>query len=151
MQKGFTRNFEPIRILRENQVEQIHKASLNVLNEVGFKFDSDKALKLLEENGCKVDYNSKIAKIPSNLVEECIRKTPSSFVLRARDPNLSISVGGNTIYFMNSAGARYTDIDTGEVSMPTLEQNNTGVLVSDALSSVHVFPSYTPYFEIEVQ
>lgn len=149
MQKGFTRNFEPVRILRENQVEQIHKASLNVLSEVGFKFDSDKALKLLEENGAKVDYNTKIAKIPSNLVEECIKRTPSSFTLKARDPNLSISVGGNTIYFMNSAGARYTDIDTGEVSMPTLEQNNIGVLVSDALGSVHVFPSYTPYFEIE--
>jgi len=149
MQKGFKRNFEPIRILRENQVEQIHQASLNVLSEVGFKFESDKALKLLEENGCKVDFNSKIAKIPSNLVEECIRKTPSSFTLRARDPKLSISVGGNTIYFMNSAGARYTDIDTGEVSMPTLEQNNIGVLVSDALDSVNVFPSYTPYFEIE--
>lgn len=149
MQKGFTRNFEPIKILRENQVEQIHKASLNILKEVGFKFDLDKALKLLKENGCEVDYNSKIAKIPSNLVEECIRKTPSNFNLRARDPKLGISVGGNTIYFMNSAGARYTDIDTGEVTMPTLEQNNIGVLVSDALSSVHVFPSYTPYFEIE--
>ncbi|MEI7615840.1 MAG: trimethylamine methyltransferase family protein [Actinomycetota bacterium] len=148
MQKGFTRNFEPLRILRENQIEQIHKTSLDILKVIGFKFESDKALKILEENGCEVDYNTKIAKIPSNLVEECIRKTPSSFVLKARDPKLNISVGGNTIYFMNSAGARYADIDTGEVSLPTLEQNNIGVLVSDSLSSVHVFPSYTPYFEI---
>ena len=44
---------------------------------------------------------------------------------------------------MNSAGARYTDIETGEVSMPTIEQNNIGVLISDALDSVHIFPSYT--------
>ncbi|MCL6088399.1 MAG: trimethylamine methyltransferase family protein [Actinobacteria bacterium] len=149
MQKGFTRNFEPLRILRENQVEQIHKASLNVLEETGFLFDSVKALKLLEENGCKVDYNTKIAKIPSTLVEDCIRRTPSCFHVRARDPKMSIMFGANTTYFFNSAGARYTDIDTGEVTMPTLEQNNNGVLISDALSSVHAFPSYTPYFEIE--
>jgi trimethylamine--corrinoid protein Co-methyltransferase len=50
---------------------------------------------------------------------------------------------------MNSAGARYVDIDTGMVTMPTIEQNNIGVLISDSLDSVNVFPSYTPYFEIE--
>lgn len=149
MQKGFKRNFEPIKILTESQVELIHTASLQVLDEVGFKYESDKALKLLEEHGCRVDYETKIAKIPPSLVEESIRKTPSSFYLRARDPEKSVRFGGNTLYFMNSAGARYTDVETGLVTIPTLEQNNIGVLVSDALETVHVFPSYTPYFEIE--
>jgi trimethylamine--corrinoid protein Co-methyltransferase len=149
MQKGYKRNFEPIKILTDSQVEQIHSASLNVLEEVGFKYESKKALKLLEEHGCKVDYETMIAKIPPSLVEWAITKTPSSFYLRARDEQKSIRLGGNTLYFMNSAGARYVDIDTGMVTMPTLEQNNIGVLVSDALDSVNVFPSYTPYFEIE--
>lgn len=149
MQKGFKRNFEPIKILTESQVELIHTASLQVLDEVGFNYESDKALKLLEEHGCRVDYETKIAKIPPSLVEESIRKTPSSFYLRARDPEKGVRFGGNTLYFMNSAGARYTDVETGLVTIPTLEQNNIGVLVSDALETVHVFPSYTPYFEIE--
>jgi trimethylamine--corrinoid protein Co-methyltransferase len=89
-----------------------------------------------------------IAKIPPSLVEWAIRKTPSSFMVKARDPEKSVRFGGNTVYFFNSAGARYVDIDTGKVTMPTLEQNNLGVLVSDALDTVHAFPSYTPYFEI---
>jgi len=148
MQKGFKRNFEPIRILSENQIDHLHSSTLQVLDEIGFKYDSDKALKILEEHGCRVDYDTKIAKIPPDLVEWAIRKTPSSFMVRARDPEKSIRLGGNTVYFMNSAGARYADVDTGEVSMPTLEQNNEGVIVSDALDSVHCFPSYTPYFEI---
>jgi trimethylamine--corrinoid protein Co-methyltransferase len=149
MQKGFKRNFEPVRILTDSQVEQIHTASLNVLEEVGFKYESSKALKLLEEHGCSVDYKTMIAKIPPSLVEWAIAKTPSSFYLKARDPEKSVRFGGNTLYFLNSAGARYVDIDTGIVTMPTLKQNNIGVLVSDALDSVHAFPSYTPYFEIE--
>lgn len=85
MQKGYKRNFEPIKILTDSQVEQIHSASLNVLEEVGFKYESKKALKLLEEHGCKVDYETMIAKIPPSLVEWAITKTPSSFYLRARD------------------------------------------------------------------
>jgi len=149
MQKGFRRNFDPIRILTDSQVEQLHSSTLQVLDEIGFKYESDRALKVLEERGCIVDHDAKIAKIPPDIVEWAIRKTPSSFMVRARDPEKSIRLGGNTVYFMNSAGARYADVDTGKVSMPTLEQNNEAVIVSDALESVHCFPSYTPYFEIE--
>ncbi|MCK5569753.1 MAG: trimethylamine methyltransferase family protein, partial [Spirochaetes bacterium] len=58
-------------------------------------------------------------------------------------------VGGNTVYFMSSAGARYTDVDTGEVRMATMEENDQGVLISDALDTIDIFPSYTPYFEVE--
>jgi len=149
MQEGFKRRFEPIKILTDSQVEQIHASTCQVLEEVGFKFESDKALKLLEEHGCMIDYDQKMAKIPPSLVEESIRKTPSSFYLRARDPKRSIRLGGNTLYFFNSCGARYTDIDTGKVTMPTMEQNNTAVLVSDSLETAAAYPSYTPYFEIE--
>jgi trimethylamine--corrinoid protein Co-methyltransferase len=149
MQKGFKRSFEPVKILTESQVEQIHNASLSVLDEVGFKYESARALKLLEEHGCNVNYETMKARIPPGLVEWAISKTPSSFMVRARDEKKSVRFGGNTLYFFNSVGARYVDIDTGIVTMPTLEQNNLGVLVSDALDTVHAFPSYMPYFEIE--
>ena len=149
MQRGFKRKFEPIKILTDSQVEHIHTASLGVLEEIGFKYESKKALKLLEEHGCIVDHDTMIAKIPPSVVEWAIEKTPSSFMVKARDPEKSVRFGGNTVYFFNSAGARYVDIDTGKVTMPTMEQNNLGVLVSDALDTVHAFPSYTPYFEIE--
>ena len=149
MQKGFKRNFEPIKILTDSQVDHLHSSTLQVLDEIGFKYESDKALKVLEKRGCRVDHETKTARIPPDIVEWAIRETPSSFMVRARDSEKSIRLGGNTVYFMNSAGARYADVDTGEVTMPTLEQNNEAVIVSDALDSIHCFPSYTPYFEIK--
>ncbi len=149
MQKGFKRNFDPIEILNSSQVEQIHSGTLHVLEDVGFKFDSQKALKVLEKRGCKVDHDTRIAKIPPYIVEECIASTPSSFMVQARDKDKSVRFGANTLYFMNSAGARYSDVKTGKVTMPTIQQNNEAVIVSDALDSVNVFPSYTPYFELE--
>jgi len=148
MQKGFKRKFEPIKILNDSQVEQIHTVSLALLEETGFRFENEKGLKLLSENGCIVDYETKIAKIPGFLVEECIRRTPSSFILRARDPEKSMMFGGNTFYFMNSCGARYADVETGTVTMPTMKQNNDAIIVSDALDTVNFFCSYCPYFEI---
>lgn len=149
MRRGFRRNFDPVKVLTDSQVEAIHRATLDVLEKTGVKFESESALKLLKENGCIVNYEEKIAKIPGFLVEECIRKTPSSFSVKAREAKNDIRVGGNTVYFMSSAGARYTDVETGEVRMATMEENNQGVLISDALDTLDLFPSYTPYFEIE--
>ena len=149
MRRGFRRNFDPIKILTDSQIEAIHRASLDVLEKTGVKFESERALRLLEKNGCMVDHDEKIARMPGSIVEECIRKTPSSFPVKARRQKNDVRVGGSTVYFMSSAGARYTDVDTGEVRMATMEENDQGVLISDALDTIDIFPSYTPYFEVE--
>jgi trimethylamine--corrinoid protein Co-methyltransferase len=149
MRKGFQRRFDPIKVMTDSQVEAIHRATLDVLERTGIKFESVKALNLLKQSGCMVDHETKIARIPPSLVEECIRMTPSSFAVKARDRKNDVQIGGNILYFWSSCGARYTDVRTGEVRMATQEENDQGVLISDALDTVDMFPSYTPYFEIE--
>ena len=149
MRRGFQRKFNPIKIMTDSQVEAIHRATLNVLERTGIKFESEGALNLLKQRGCRVDFETKIARIPPSLVEECIRMTPSSFAVKAREAKNDLCIGGNTLYFMSSAGARYTDARTGEVRMATQAENDQGVLISDALDTIDVFPSYTPYFEIK--
>jgi len=149
MQQGYKRRFEAIRVLTDSQIEEVHAATLQILQETGFMYESKRALKVLEDHGCAVDYESMVAKIPPGLVEWAIDQTPSSFMVRARDPEKSVMFGGNILYFFNSVGARHVDIDTGITCAATLEQNNRSIIVSDALQSVHAFPSYTPYFEIE--
>ncbi len=149
MRRGFTRKFEPVRVLTDSQVETIHKRTLEVLEETGCKFESKKALELLKNNGCKVDFDSRIVKMPSSLVEESIKKCPSNFLVRSRNPKDNLLIGGNTLYFMSSLGARLSDIETGEVRVPTMEENNQAVRISDALDSIDLYSAYTPYFEIE--
>ena len=83
--KGFTRKFKPLEILTDEQIEAIHKGTLEILEETGVRFEHEKALKLLKENGCDVDFNKKMVKLPSGLVEEFLRKVPSSFHIKARD------------------------------------------------------------------
>ena len=149
MRRGFQRRFDPIKVMTDSQIEAIHRATLDVLERTGIKFESVKALNLLKQRGCRVDFDTKIARIPPSLVEECIRMTPSSFAVKAREAKNDLCIGGNTLYFMSSAGARFTDARTGEVRMATQAENDQGVLISDALDTIDVFPSYTPYFEIE--
>ncbi|MCE5330462.1 hypothetical protein LLG07_09070 [bacterium] len=44
--------------------------------------------------------------MPSTLVEDCIKRTPSSFLVKSRDPKDNLLIGGNRLYFMSSLGAR---------------------------------------------
>jgi trimethylamine--corrinoid protein Co-methyltransferase len=140
---------KPVRVLSAAEVERVHRATLEVLAETGCKFESERALKLLKAHGCPVDFDARIARIPPDLVEWSISRCPSSFLVRSRNPKNNLLIGGNTLYFMSSLGARLSDLETGEVRVPTMEENNRAVLISDALDSIDLYSAYTPYFEIE--
>jgi trimethylamine--corrinoid protein Co-methyltransferase len=149
MKEGFTRKFKPLEILTDNQIEDLHKTTLDVLQATGIRIESEKALKLLERSGCKVDYNNKRAYFPPALVEECLRKAPSNFRIKARNPKNDLSIGGNTFYYNAGMGMNTIDLDTWEPRTATMEENYEGVTVLDALDSVHLIPWYTPYFNFK--
>jgi trimethylamine--corrinoid protein Co-methyltransferase len=147
--KGFTRTFRPLEILNEEQLQSIHKATLDVLENVGIRIEHKKALKLLEKNDCQVDYDSMRVKFPPALVEECLRRAPSSFRVKARDPKNDLIIGGNTIYFGPAPGKQTVNIDTWEPREATRRETYDGLTILDALPNVHFLPSYTPYFGFE--
>ena len=86
--KGYTRNFTPLRILSEEQIEQIHTSTLEVLKKTGVRFDSERALKLFKKNGCTVDYSNNRVRFPEALVEESLRMCPSRFLVKARNSKM---------------------------------------------------------------
>ncbi|MEM3566924.1 MAG: trimethylamine methyltransferase family protein [Candidatus Bathyarchaeia archaeon] len=73
---GFSRDHQKIRIriFSRSELEAIHWATLDILERTGVKIYSEKCLKILEEAGCKVDYKMGRALIPSEVVEEALRK-----------------------------------------------------------------------------
>jgi len=147
--RGFTRNIKPIDILTEEQVEAIHRATLDVLEVTGIRFESDKALKIFQKNDCIVDFEDRRVRFPSYIVEEILRKCPSSFTMKSRNPEHSVRIGGNTFYFSDMPGEGILDLETWEVRKATREENKEALTVLDALENFHILCSYTPYFEIE--
>jgi len=147
--RGFTRNFKPLEILTEEQIRRIYLGMLTVLEQTGIRFESEKALKFLAENSCKVDFNTHVVRFPPALVEECLQKAPSIYHLKSRDPKDDLIVGGDTVYFKASVGMDTADTDTGERLRPTLKDNIDGVKVLDALDNIVHLTSYCPYANIE--
>jgi trimethylamine--corrinoid protein Co-methyltransferase len=120
-----------------------------VLENTGLRIEHKGALKLLKQNGCRVDHDEQRVRIPPGLAEECLRRCPGSFHLRARDPQKDLVLGGNTVYFGPAPGMKTVDLTTWDTRMPTRQEFYDAVTVLDALENVHYMHVYTPWFGFE--
>ena len=147
MLHGFTRKFPPLALLTPEEVESIHRGALYTLATTGMRIEHDRALTLLADHGCRVDRETRMAKFPPGLVEECLRSVPSCFPLKARDRSRDLMVGGDTVYFMQGMGMRHVDMDTWETRPATSREHREAMIVADALENVHLAEGWEIYTE----
>jgi len=135
-----------LNFLSEDEVEQIHKASLRILKETGVKVHSEKVRTLLAENGAEL--NGDIVKIPSALVDEAIEKAPKEMILCARDPDFDLKLPSKDFRFLATSGFSpfiTTNLETGERRQSTSSDLRDIAIVGDYLDTVDYFwPSVIP-------
>lgn len=145
VQSGFTRNVRPLEFLGEEQIAEIHQATLGVLWETGVRIESEWAQGFLDRHGCQVDANEQRVRFPGALVEECLAKVPSTFSVKARDERHNLVFGGDALHFSHGSGMHTIDLDTFEPRPPTRNEYIDCVKVLDALPGVSCLGCY-PYF-----
>ncbi|MEM4483065.1 MAG: trimethylamine methyltransferase family protein [Candidatus Methanomethylicia archaeon] len=127
-----------IQLLSKEEIEYIHYSSIEILEEVGVKIYNDNALKLLYDNGCEVDFNRKIVRIPQSLVKEALSKTPSTIKLYGRSRSYDRIIGGDIVTFNPGSAALYIlDYDRNEIRKPTSNDLVNLVRLADALENIH--------------
>lgn len=83
---------EPMRTSRKlsfldgQQLKDLQEATLQILENTGVQFPSDKALDIFAEHGAIVDRDTQVVKIPRNLVIRAMVNVPRYFTLGARNP-----------------------------------------------------------------
>lgn len=83
------------RFLSDNQIEELHSATLQILERAGVAFASEEAIDILGQAGADVS-NPERVKIPSHLVEEALRTAPKTITLYSREGNPAIVLDGQT-------------------------------------------------------
>ena len=112
--RNYQNNYDPIRVLSEDQLEAIHQASLRILKELGIEFLEENALRILKENGADVKPGSNLVRFDPDLILEKIKTVPKTFTLHARNPAHNLTFGGNHINFGSVASApNVSDLDRG--------------------------------------
>ncbi len=104
----------PIEPLSADEIESIHQASLRVLAELGMKVTDEEARKIYREGGARVDDSEEMVYLDPEMVEEVIKTVPPEFSMRARNPDKSVTLGGNHITFSGVGGPAFvSDLDKG--------------------------------------
>jgi len=104
-----------LRSLDDEQLDTMREATLEILENVGVRFHSEKAQAIFAEHGASVDRDTQIVKIPRDLVLKAMSSVPRYFTLGARDPDLDLPLKEGVTYFTNDGcGHNVVDFETGE-------------------------------------
>ncbi|MBU1344756.1 MAG: trimethylamine methyltransferase family protein [Proteobacteria bacterium] len=90
--------FKPrLQVINTEQIQQIHMATLEVLERTGIKLTHPKARMLLADAGARVDKDR--VRIPSWMVEDAIQKAPKRIVLGKRTGERTVTLERDKSYF----------------------------------------------------
>ncbi len=128
-----------LRLLSNDQIKLIHEKALNVLETSGIMFESEEALKILKDNGAEVDFDRKTAKFSPRMVDDAVRKTPSSLQLYNREGEPSANLSGNNVHFdPGSSLIKFVESDGRTVRKSESKDLVQISRVNDALENVHL-------------
>jgi len=126
-----------LKFLSHEDCEEIHNSSLEVLQDTGLRIESKVALDMLNELGCEVDKRTSIVKFPSYLVEECLKRSPSSIKLYGTNSKYDINIKKRRTYISTCSGYGIIDRNTDLVRDGLLSDVAEGTLVAENLENVH--------------
>ena len=84
-----------VRILSDKQIEELHFATLQILERTGVAFECQEAIDILGDAGVDVSHPNR-AKIPSYMVEQALRTAPKTITLYTREGEPAIVLNGQT-------------------------------------------------------
>ena len=124
-------------ILSERDVQLIHAATLEVIETVGVRFPSSRALEILSGHGAQVDMAKKVARIPAQVVESALSKAPPAYTLAALDPELNLPLDGNHSYLAtDGCGVEIIDPFSGELRRSTKQDVADIARVADYMDEI---------------
>jgi trimethylamine--corrinoid protein Co-methyltransferase len=88
-----------LELLGKETIERILAEAHELLWDPGVRIHSDEALKLVADAGATVDFTSKVANIPAELVDEALKTVPSSFHLHDFEGNPVVHYGDDDVQF----------------------------------------------------
>jgi trimethylamine--corrinoid protein Co-methyltransferase len=139
-----------MRVVSDDELENIHHASLRVLSEIGIDVLLPEARRLLAEAGAHVSADTARVRFDPDLVDALISTAPSEFVLHGREPHRDLNIGGDWVTFGSVASA------------PNIAERATGRRPGDrkgfqdltklahVLNPVHCFPGGYPVEPIDI-
>ena len=95
--------YERMQILSRADQLKIHAATMEVLKDVGIRFHEPEAVEIFKRHGFRTDGD--VIHIEEAMIQNALDTAPSQFELIARNPDRSLTIGGNHLAITPGYGA----------------------------------------------
>ena len=124
-------------LLTQEQVERVHEASLEILQEVGLLVRHGPARDLFKTHGCDVNSETNRVKFPRAVVEQYQKVYPAKFTFRGRDPKYDKTIPDQSpVIVTGSSAPDILDPVTG------VERRSTSADIVMIAHLIHELPAY---------
>jgi trimethylamine--corrinoid protein Co-methyltransferase len=124
-------------LLNPQEVERIHQASEEIIENTGILVRNQNARKIYAKNGCKVDSQTGIVKIPTRVAAEFRRMFVSTFTFKGRDPQYDKTLPDDSpVMVTGSTAPNIIDPKTGE------ERRATSADIANIAFLINELPGY---------
>jgi len=125
--------------LTPTELKDILDTAYRILDEIGFAEVPDVVMEKALEQGCHVNSLGRLS-FPRSFVEGIVDGACRKFTFYGRDPDHTIEVGGDTVYFGTGGAAVQTlDMDSGLYRASTLKDLSDFTRLIDRLENVSWF------------
>ena len=129
-----------LNVLTETELQDIHLATLEVLERTGVWVELDDALDVFADGGCRVDRDRRMVRIPPHVVEDAIGAAPVRWTLCGRDPANDLALEPGRVGFSNfGEGLMVVDPESGELRESTKADLAAAARLVDALPEIDCF------------
>ena len=126
-----------LEILTPSEVKKIHDATLWIIEKVGVRFPSKRALEIWAANGAEIDRERMVVRAKAELIEAALRTSPPVYPLAARDPQQDLLLDGNHVFVgTDGCGVEVIDILSGVKRTSCLQDVCDIARIADATEEV---------------
>ena len=131
--KKINQNLE---ILSPDELEEIHKTSLVILEDVGCHIPDKKILEILKYRGADVDFDNNIVRFPRQLIEGCLKKVPKNFEVEPAYSENKFRVGDGILKLWMNNTQDMCDWETNQRRLCKFEDIMKGIILGNNLKFV---------------
>lgn len=126
-------------VFTEADLDDLHLASLEVLDRVGVFVECEEPIGIFADGGCRVNRETRNVRIPPQLVSDALQSVRPSFRICGRDPEHDVLLEpGRVTHAPFGEGIVTNDLRTGE-RRPTVKDDIADIAcITDALDEIDI-------------
>ncbi|MFK0162284.1 trimethylamine methyltransferase family protein [Rhizobium sp. NPDC090279] len=135
-------NLARTELLSPEALDDIHNASLTILEEIGMDIILPEARERMKAAGADVTPGKERVRFDRNLILELIASVPSNFTLHARNPLRNVQIGGRNLVFAQVASAPFVADREGGRRAGNQEDFRKLIKLAQSFDVIHMTGGY---------